>query len=803
MKLLRVLSYTAVLLPFVAFSQTKPFVKTLPYDSASVPREHNLDFLHLRLEASFVPQEGKIVGTVTHTFTPIRKQVDTVFLDAPDIKIKEIIYHGKSLPYTSSPDGITLRFEKSLTWDVVDSVRISYEAFPRKGLYFIGWNDPTNRCRKQIWSQGQGTDNRNWIPMYDEMNDKVTSEMIITMPKPFKVLSNGEKLSETDKGNDKVWHYRMNHRHAPYLIMLGIGEYEIETRRTESGVTENLWYYPDWKERVNNSYKYSTEMIDFFEKEIGIPYPWEQYSQIPVQEFMYGAMENTTATVFGDFFFPDDRGTLDRNYIGVNAHELAHQWFGDMVTAKAPTHHWLQESFATHYNMLYEREVFGQDHFDQARRNAQLGALGASTKDLYPIAHSKAGSTRWYPKGAVVIEMLKYIVGREAFNRTIKHYLQRHPYGNVDTEDLLEAFQETTGESLDWFWEQWLYRGGEPFYKVQTATSATSVMFIVKQGQEAGSYTGYFRMPFNFEVHYTDGTFSSKTKWVEGKETTVDIILDPGKAIAYTLFDPGNQVIKAVEFVKPFGQLKAQALTAKYMLDRLDAVIAMIDLPLNQKREVLHQVYARETWFSIKELIIDQLKKDENKKSRAILKSAASDKDVKVRKALIGAYDTIPLYLIATVEGMLLEPSYELQEDVLKKLCLIKPEKITQYLEKTKSEKGNNAKNVRITWLRLAIKNGQKDYEAELTDYSSQSFEFNTRRNALNALKDLKIVNEQVIRNAWEAAKSPNGRLAGGSIGFLSWAVKENPAWKTIFDNLIGKDLRPAWQNEIIEKINR
>ncbi|MFM2286528.1 MAG: hypothetical protein RLZZ543_2025, partial [Bacteroidota bacterium] len=483
----------------------KPFIQSMPYDSASVPRERFVDFQHLRLEASFEPTQGKVNGLVSHRFQAIRQNVDTLFFDGPDIQVQEVSYHNQALAIRKYETGFTVVFPKALSWNVTDSLSIRYTAFPRHGLYFVGWNDPTNRARKQIWTQGQGIDNRCWLPMFDNMNDKITSEMIITMAKPFKVLSNGVKLNVSDKGNNQIWHYRMNKPHAPYLIMLGIGDYEIEARKSSSGLAVNLWYYPDWKSRVIGTYAKSTEMIDFFEKEIGIPFPWENYSQIPVQEFMYGAMENTTATVFGDFFFNDERGLLDRSYVGVNAHELAHQWFGDMITARSETHHWLQESFATHYNMMYERETFGQDYFDLARRNAQNAALNASTRDLYPIASSDAGSTRWYPKGAVVLEMLKYVVGREEFNRAINHYLKSHVYDNVDSEDLLIAFHETLGYSLNWFWEQWVYRGGEPVYQVKAESTTASTQFTVSQLQEKLPYVGLFKMPILFEVHFTDG----------------------------------------------------------------------------------------------------------------------------------------------------------------------------------------------------------------------------------------------------------------------------------------------------------
>ena len=785
-----------------AFTQTKPFVKTLPYDSASVPREHVVDFKHLKLVAEFIPEQGKIIGNVTHVFTPIRQSVDSIFLDAPSITIKSIQFQSKNLKWKTSPDGITLFFEQSLTWDKTDSLQISYEATPRKGLYFVGWNDKTNRSRKQIWTQGQGTDNRHWIPMYDEMNDKVTSEMIITMPKPYKVLSNGVKLGVSANGENQVWHYKMNKPHAPYLIMLGIGEYEIETRTAKSGLQTDLWYYPNWKDRVAGTYKFSTEMIDFFEKEIGVPYPWETYSQIPVQEFMYGAMENTTATVYGDFFMNDERGQLDRTYIGVNAHELAHQWFGDMVTARSATHHWLQESFATHYNMLYEKEAFGQDFFDQARRNSQNAALSASMKDLYPVASSKAGSSRWYPKGAFVLEMLKYIVGREAYNRTVKQYLLRNAYGNVTSNDLLIAFSETLGQSLDWFWEQWIYRGNEPYYKVEALSTSASTLFTVKQMQQLNEASTLFKMPIVFEVHFTDGTKASNKVWVEQKTQSIEVIHPANKTVAYTLFDPNNQVMKIVEFVKPFEQLKAQAKSAEYMLDRLDAILAMEKIDINQKRDFLIERFAAEKWHTIKSAIIEQLAKDKNAKSIKLLTLAIKDADVKVRNAVQDNFDTIPSYLIKPMEVLLADRSYDVQQTALEQLCKSNPKKIATYLDATKSEMGNNAHNVRITWLQIAIKNGQTKFTDELIDFTSNAFEFNTRRSAFAALRELNIFNETIAEHANNAASSANGRLSNGGIGFLNWAYNSNESWKNIIATNEPKwRVNAAWQDEVWKKI--
>jgi aminopeptidase N len=508
-------------------------------DPAWTPREHNVDFQHLLLNISFNPEEKKVIGEVTHTFTTLQKQVDTLFLDAPAINILSAELDGEKVNFKIIPEGVVFNFKNPLKWKTQHNLHIHYEAIPKKGLYFIGWDDPNNISRKQIWTQGQGIDNRYWLPMYDEMNDKITSEVYVTFNSKYKVLSNGVLVQQkiNKKSGTTTWHYKMNHPHAPYLIMLGIGEYKIKTITSKSGVKINLWYYPEWENRVEKTYRYSAQMMDFFEKETGVKFPWENYSQIPVQDFMYGAMENTTATLFGDFLFTDDRALLEREYLSVNAHELAHQWFGDFVTVRSDAHHWLQESFATFYNWMIEREFYGQEHYDWNRRNAQWNSLNASKKDDKQVMHSQAGSTRHYPKGAFVLHMLRNVVGHDEYNTAIKHYLQKHAYDNVDTEDLLTAFHETLGNSYDWFFEQWLYHGGEPHYKVHFAdiekNGTKFHQFKVEQIQPTNRLVSLFKMPVTFRIVYKDGTKTDKTVWVENQYQEINIPAQKDKTFRF------------------------------------------------------------------------------------------------------------------------------------------------------------------------------------------------------------------------------------------------------------------------------
>ena len=733
------------------------------YDPGIPMRDHALNFVHMRLSVEFVPEQGLVKGNITHFFTPLRASVDSFFLDGPGIQIKTATLNGKTVRYTTNDDGVTFFPDRALHYGETDSLNIVYEANPRRGIYFIGWNDPNNLSRKQIWTQGEGIDNRHWFPCYDSPNDKLTTELIVKFPKGYKVLSNGAKLEEKDLGDgNMLWHYNMSHPHTTYLVMLGIGKYDVKETTSASGVPLRQWYYPEWKDRYDYTYKYNEQVFNFLESEIGVPYGWESYSQIPVQDFMFGAMENTTATIFGDFFEVDARSYNDRNYVSVNAHELAHQWFGDFVTGRSGNCMWLQESFATHYNITAEREVFGQDHFDWARRQACLSAI--NTADKKSISHSQTPSSNIYQKGSIVLEMLKSLTGREAFNRSVKRYLEAHKYGNVDGNELLDAFQDETGMSLQWFWDEWVYRGGEPDYIV-SYTDATSgseryTEFVVTQTQPVNEITGLFRMPFNFEVHYTDGTVDKKTEYIE-KETHVIKVPNPRKAdIDFVLFDPNSQVLKTVTFDKPFDMLKAQAFRAPNMLDRYDAVYAMRSTAPEKKKNILRQVYAVNTWHAIKAEIATQCLNDEN--SAVLVRMALKDKDVQVRKAVIEKTKKIPAYLREDYEPLLRDSSYTTIVSALEKLCTAFPENTKKYLATTKGIEGTNGRNVLIKWLEISINNKENKSELEqLINFTSQSYEFMTRTNAMAALRRLNYFDTNILDNCINACLSTNGRLSG------------------------------------------
>lgn len=763
----------------------QPVEKSFLTDPKATPRQHNVDMLHMRLQVAFDAPAGKVMGSVTHIYKGLQKQSDTLFLDAPGITIKTVKQRGKDLKFTTNKDGVTIYFSSPLKWDATDSLTVEYEATPRKGLYFVGWNDPKNLSRKQIWTQGQAEDNRYWIPSYDGQNDKLTTETIVDMPEPYKVLSNGTFLGSAKQKNGLVrWHYKMKNPHSSYLLMLGIGVYDVKESKSKSGVPMRFWYYPEYKDRVEATYRYSEQMMDFFENEIGVPYGWESYSQIPAQDYMFGAMENTTATLYGDFYLIDERAYLDRPYVGTNAHELAHQWFGDLVTARSLTHHWLQESFATYYNGMFEEQVFGKDYYAWARRGAVNAALEASKTDKYPIAYSNAGTTRHYPKGAHVLHMLKYVVGHQEYNKAIKHYLNKHKYQNVDSEDLLVAFHEALGVSLDWFWEEWVYRGGEPAYNVSYKTLADGATSIsVDQTHERSDVVGLFKMPLVFEVHYADGTKDSVRSVIENVHHDVVIPNKAGKKIAFVLFDPNSNVMKAVTFTKGVDELKAQAANAYYMIDRYDALVGLRSTPINQKRDFLIERFDKETFHAPKAEIISQLINDNsNAATLAMLKKALTDKDDDVRKAVVSNITKLENDLKPEVEKLLNDPSYDLVAMTLDKLAFLNPDNVPMYLDKTKGIRGTRGSNVLVKWLEVGIASGRADLVDSLVTLTSNSYEFVTRTNAMNALKKLDKFNMPAVVNMMDAACSPNTRLSGPAINVLKYFYEQAPYKRSMLD---------------------
>ncbi|MBO0593406.1 M1 family metallopeptidase [Cellulophaga sp. E16_2] len=422
--------------------------------SLSAQEQKSVDFISGTASLSILPKEKKIIGTVTYAFE-VLKDVDSIFLDAKNIKFTTINLNGKKVKYVNDEKHIIIkkRFKKGKS----QILNLSYETQPKQTVYFIGWEDDTS-TNNQVWTQGQGKYTSHWLPSFDDMNEKVVFDLTISFDSAYEVVANGKLIdSKKDKDNTTTWYYDMDKPMSSYLLAFSIANYDKKVVKSATGIPLELYYYSEDEAKVEPTYRYSKEIFDFLEGEIGVDFPWQNYKQLPVKDFLYAGMENTTTTIFSDAYMIDSTAFIDRNYVNINAHELAHQWFGDLVTEVDGHHHWLQEGFATYYALLSEKELFGDEAFfwklfDTAEtlHKSTIDGKGESLKD------PKASSLTFYEKGAWALVFLRNEIGAKAFKKGIQNYLEKYKFKNVTIKEFIQEMEMASGTSLVSFERVWL-----------------------------------------------------------------------------------------------------------------------------------------------------------------------------------------------------------------------------------------------------------------------------------------------------------------------------------------------------------
>ena len=755
------------------FSQDKTV--TFYADPAANPPDLIVTLKHLEARVSFKPVENLVIGITEFTFNPNRYLTDSIVFSAPDFTIKSVTLEGKDARFKMQGTNLIIYPASStLNRDKEYKLRIEYEARPLNGaIYFIGWKPDEQGKRKEIWAHRPS----GWLPYMDA---RITMDMFITFNRNYKVFSNGERVEVRDNEDSTLtWHYRMAKDHPFFSTALVIGDYDYSASKSSHGIPLEFWYYRGLKDRVQPTYQYTGTMMDFLEKETGFPYPYPLYRQAPVIDYMYGAMETTTSTIFGDFMLIDAHAFWQRNYINTNAHEMAHQWFGNCISHRVNKDVWLTESFATYYAKMFERSIFGEEYY-QNNMNDELNlVLNAAKNNNYPVAGSMGGNARIYQKGSLVLGMLHYVMGDREFHDAIKYYLVHHAFTNAETGDFIRAIYETTGKPYNWFFDEWVLHGGEPDYKVSyivndDTNGIRSTHIHVYQMQETTDLAGLFKMPVMFEVHYKDGTTDSKTVWIENKYHEV-IMPDPGKkTIDFVLFDPGREILKKVRFDKSFEEHVAQAIHAGKMIDRYDALVALRSSPVDAKRDLLSRCFTNEHFFLTKAEILDQLADDTNKLSLNLFRKALGDADANVRKEALKKLSPIPIVLKNEVIHALQDSSYLNIELALQDLCHSFPAETEEFLSLTKNDIGWRGMNIRMKWLEIVIGAGKKEYLPELAGYTGPGYEFETRMNSLNVLKKLNYVNGSIIKNAVSAYLHWNNKLSGVGKDVLVYFGQQN-----------------------------
>ncbi len=547
----------------------EPFARTKDYDLE-----------HSRIALRFDLGQKKVIGDVTHTITILR-DTQRITFDAAGLQIQSVTLNKAAATFETSEDKLRIALPKPAKSGEKFTIEIKYEAKPTKGLYFILPDKDYPNRSLQIWTQGESEDTRYYLPTYDYPNDRLTTETILTVPAGWLTVSNGKLISVTDAGSGlKTWTWRESQPSSTYLFTVVAGEF-VEAKDAWRDVPVTYYAPKDRGDRLTINYSRTPAMINLFSQTLGVDYPWEKYAQAMVDDFVAGGMENSSATTntVDSLRHPKLVPEYPQDEDPLISHELAHQWFGDLVTCKDWGNIWLNEGFATYMESVWTESHFGKDAADYDRWEASRDWF--SRRELYgkPIVrHDFDDSSEFdgnaYAKGGWVLYMLRHQLGDSAFYAGLKYYLEVNRGKNVVTADLTKALEEATHNNVDQFFSQWIYGAGAPKLEVSYTydEAKKQVLLTVKQTQKLEGRVGLFRFPVDVEI--TNATGPKLYNLVVSKESET-FPLPSDTAPLMVLFDKGTQILKSANFKKDKKELLYQLKNAAELADRADAAVAL------------------------------------------------------------------------------------------------------------------------------------------------------------------------------------------------------------------------------------
>ncbi len=537
----KILIISLLLISVTGFSQKPQEKKSDAWKTIyrSTPEKIN-DLVHTKLDVSFDFSKSWMYGKAWITLKPHFYATDSLTLDAKYMNIKEIsiLKSGKNVPLKFKYDSLNLRITLDRSYKGGESytIYIDYISMPdkvkskgsaaisdAKGLYFINPLGTDKKKPTQVWTQGETESNSAWVPTIDKPNQKMTNEITMTVPDKYKTLSNGllvKQKKNKDGSRSDTW--KMDLPHAPYLMMMSVGEYSV-IKESYKGKEVSYYVEPEYAPVAKKIFGLTPEMIGLYSRLTGVDYPWQKYAQVVVRDYVSGAMENTTATVHGSSAQQDARQLIDGNaWEDVISHELFHMWFGDYVTTESWSNLTINESFADFGEILWKEYKHGPDASGEHNFNSMQNYLfsNSAKKDLvrfYYTDKEEMFDAVSYMKGGRILNMLRNYVGDSAFYKSINLFLTTNKYKPAEAHQLRLAFEEVTGKDLNWYWNQWYFGSGHPALDISydyDQSSKTAKLFV-KQTQA----DKIFKLPVAIDV-YQGGGKKRYNVWLNNKADT-------------------------------------------------------------------------------------------------------------------------------------------------------------------------------------------------------------------------------------------------------------------------------------------
>jgi len=543
-------------------------------------RNRDYDLQHSKIILRFDVDQKKVIGEVIHSVSTLHDDISKIIFDSVGLTIQSVTVNKAVAKFESTADKLIVPVAGGRAGSKFE-IDIHYDGKPSKGLYFILPDKDYPDRPRQIWSQGESEDTRYYLPTYDYPNDRLTTETVLTVPASWLTVANGKLMGITNAANGmKTWTWKESVPSSTYLITVVAGEFdEVKDSFKSLPLT---YYAPKGRgDRLPINYGRTPQMMETFNKTFGVEYPWEKYAQVMVDDFIAGGMENSSATTNTSSSLTHPK--LAPEYISgeddLISHELAHQWFGDLVTCKDWGDIWLNEGFATFGETVWAEAHFPKDEVAYERwTSARQWFAQASLYKRPIVRHDFDDSGEFdqnvYNKGGWVLYMLRRQLGEERFNRALKHYLEVNRGKNVVTADFVKAVEESTFASVQQFFNQWIYGAGAPKYDLAYTydDSKHQVALTVKQTQQVEGRVGLFRMPLEVEITTTAGAHLYPVVVAKQTET---FSLPSRSAPLMILFDKGGHILKTAEFHKDKKEWLYQLKNAAEVSDRADAAVAL------------------------------------------------------------------------------------------------------------------------------------------------------------------------------------------------------------------------------------
>jgi aminopeptidase N len=796
----------------------------------ATPTKSN-DIIHTKLWVSFDWQKSQLIGKAELLIKPYFYSTNMLYLNARGMEIKSvavskmlfnegtIMEKGKKksvrtesyIPQVSSykyeHDSIKIDLGSVFTKDDKYTVTIEYISKPNelkeggsgaissdKGLYFINPTGTDPDKMPQIWTQGETQSNSAWFPTIDNPTEKMTDEIYMTVDNKYTTLSNG-LLTDSKKNTDgtRTDHWVMDLPHAPYLVMMGVGEFKKVTDEPWNGKEISYYVEKEYEPHAKAIFGKTKKMVEFYSNRLGVAYPWQKYAQIVARDYVSGAMENTSATLHGDFVcYQTTREIIDgAKGESTIAHELFHQWFGDLASCESWSNLTLNESFATYGEYLWEEFEYGRDAADDHHAGSRFGYFAQSNQkqvDLVRFDYAEREDmfdAFSYNKGGQILHMLRKYVGDDAFFASLKIYLEKNKFKTAEAHDLRLAFEEVTGEDLNWFFNEWYYAKGHPELNIKKSyDAATKKLTLEITQQQDFKVTPLYKLPLYIDI-YANGKKERKHIWIEDVKNT--FTFDVASSPSLVNFDAEKQLLAKTTFEKTKEEYIFQYKNAPLWGDR-DEAIDYFKEHMDDKAivDIMKSIAQNDPWKKFRSdaiIALSEVAKDKEVELKPLFISISEkDANTKVRaaaiKALASNYKGDDLN--ALYEKALNEQSYAIVSEGFDAIAKTNPELA---MKKAVALENEPSKEIIYSIADLYAKNGTDENHAYFKKVKSQfsGFELMAYGNIYGKFLKRCTKPETAIDGAKELAK-----VGASDSKYVKYAAQ-----KVMKDNLVN-----VWQDK-------